>query len=1282
MFKNPLRPRARAALAVVTLLALTSPIAVAAQSSSDLLSMIARLAELQRELSGLISLYVSSASQAAQAGGPGPGVSIVASDSQVHEDFGSARFTVTRTGTATQERQINFTLAGSAQRGEARDYTASGLGGGVITFPAGVSSVDVTIDGNPDDVYEGNETIEITLEAGTNYHYVEPRSATITLIDDDPAPDTEGPTVTFDDTVTPADGSTVKGTVRIKANASDNSGTVTKVNIRVDGTVANSDTTGPAYTYNWDTTQGTTNGQQYLVRVVAYDAAGNTTSISRRLTVDNSAPADTELPAINFRSPTPAEGATIAGSARFEVDASDNSGTVSKVNFRLVTGGESELARSDTTPGSFFFNWDTSGYADGDYKVHATAWDPSGNTKRVTRTVKVANATPPTRDATPPSVSIAAPTGGATVSGTAVRLRAIATDNVGVTSVRFRIDGTNIDRDTGTPFIMDWDSTTLANGQYRLRAIARDAAGNLADTSILITVNNTTSTASCTFNGQTVPHQTAVTAWQKDGDICLSQQRTCTNGVLSGTYALASCTAAPSCTLTASPTSVKSGGAVTLSWKANNALSGTIGGVGAMSPIAAGSKIVYPTVTTTYKANVTGADGVTAGCDATVTMRTDSDPDAPVVSFDTPPTPAAASSVAGTVRIKALAHDTVGVTRVRIIIDGTTVNTDVAAPYIYDWDTTKVSNKEYAIRVEASDAAGNVGIARRHLTVANSAYASCTFNGQTIPHNTPVTAYQMSGNTCLSEQRTCINGTLTGSYMLAKCPSTGALSCTLVADPTSVVRGNPTTLRWTGSANATRITINRGVGEFDHAAGGSVQVWPTEAATTYTATVYDASNNAARCEATVAVTGSAEETLQTGDYVRPRERVSVRESASVNATRVGVQDTTARGYIEGASQSADGYIWWYVNWGNGADGWSVQDYLRKVQGDPDTTAPLVEFLSPAVGANVSNNVTLSVSASDPGGRVLHVQFSDGTRVIGTDTEAPYTATWNTWTGANGAATITATARDASGNATDVTRTFTVANGEASTEFTVGERVVAGDNIHVRGTAGGASLGKQLEGARGTVLGGPSHFGQHVWWNINWDTGVDGWSAEQFLLHDADAPTAPRISVTSPTAGARYTDVVPIAWESANAPENGRVYLGYRRLSNTTPVGIPSPALGASGSHSWTGWSQSVSAGDDYVVIASIFMGNTEVARAESPVFSLGAAAGPKFTAGDTVETTDRLRVRESPERNAPSRGVQPLGAVGTVEDGPRTAGGLVWWQIDWAEGPDGWSAQDYMRKVE
>ncbi len=61
---------------------------------------------------------------------------------------------------------------------------------------------------------------------------------------------------------------------------------------------------------------------------------------------------------------------------------------------------------------------------------------------------------------TPPTVSIASPTGG-NVSGT-VTISANASDNVGVTRVDFYVNGVLVGSDATAPYQYTWNTTTLA----------------------------------------------------------------------------------------------------------------------------------------------------------------------------------------------------------------------------------------------------------------------------------------------------------------------------------------------------------------------------------------------------------------------------------------------------------------------------------------------------------------------------------------------------------------------------------------------------------------------------------------------------------------------------------------------------------------------------------------------------------------------------------------------------------------------------------------------------
>jgi hypothetical protein len=96
-----------------------------------------------------------------------------------------------------------------------------------------------------------------------------------------------------------------------------------------------------------------------------------------------------------------------------------------------------------------------------------------------------------TGDTTAPTVSISAPTAGATVSGTTT-ISATASDNVGVTSVGFYVDSTLKSTDTASPYSYSWVTTSYTNGAHSIYAIAYDAAGNSKQsTTVSVTVSNT-----------------------------------------------------------------------------------------------------------------------------------------------------------------------------------------------------------------------------------------------------------------------------------------------------------------------------------------------------------------------------------------------------------------------------------------------------------------------------------------------------------------------------------------------------------------------------------------------------------------------------------------------------------------------------------------------------------------------------------------------------------------------------------------------------------------------
>jgi len=151
-------------------------------------------------------------------------------------------------------------------------------------------------------------------------------------------------------------------------------------------------------------------------------------------------------------------------------------------------------------------------------------------------------------------------------------------------------------------------------------------------------------------------------------------------------------------------------------------------------------------------------------------------------------------------------------------------------------------------------------------------------------------------------------------------------------------------------------------------------------------------------------------------------------------------------------------------------------------GGGDTTAPDVMLTAPASGITVTGSVSLIAAASDNVG-VSKVEFLVNGAVISTDNTAPYEATWNSSTVANGLATLTARATDAAGNpGTSTPVTVTVSNtAPSSTEEIV---LYAADQGQILGgwtvtadatAAGGARLQNANAGAAklATALASPT-----------------------------------------------------------------------------------------------------------------------------------------------------------------------------------------------------------------
>jgi hypothetical protein len=279
-----------------------------------------------------------------------------------------------------------------------------------------------------------------------------------------------------------------------------------------------------------------------------------------------------------------------------------------------------------------------------------------------------------------PTLSITSPTSGSTVSGS-VTISATETDSSTVNSVAFSIDGTTIATSTTAPYSCTWNTASVSNGSHAITAVLEDSAGNAANASAAVTVNNadtTPPTVSITSpaNGATVSGTTAVKATASDSA-----------GVASVAFSVDGTVKS---TATTAPYSY--------SWVTTDVANGS------------------HTVTATAK----DTGGNTASSSVTVTVSnasSGSGTSTPTIAITSPGNEAV---VSGTVAISAAVTDSDPVTSVAFVVDRVTWATFKSAPYTCQWNSKTHSNGLHYIQAVVTDADGRTATAAIHVVIDNN----------------------------------------------------------------------------------------------------------------------------------------------------------------------------------------------------------------------------------------------------------------------------------------------------------------------------------------------------------------------------------------------------------------------------------------------------------------------------------------------------------------------------------------------------------------------------------
>ena len=334
-------------------------------------------------------------------------------------------------------------------------------------------------------------------------------------------------------------------------------------------------------------------------------------------------------------------------------------------------------------------------------------------------TTPVGGGGPPPPDTTAPTVSVSSPAAGASVQAT-IPVNATASDNVAVAGVQFTLDGANLGaEDTGAPYSVSWNTTTATNGTHALRAVARDAAGNVTTSAAVnVTVANPvpdttppTVSVSSPAAGATLSGTTPVSATAADNVAVAGVQFT-----LDGANLGAEDTGAP----------------YSVSWNTTTAANGAH----------------------TLRAIARDAAGnTTTSAPVSVTVNNDITP--PTVSVSAP---AAGATLTGTTPVNATAADNIGVAGVQFTLDGANLGAeDTSSPYSVSWNTTTATNGAHTLRAVARDAAGN--------TTTSAPVSVTVSNTGSPPPAGLVAAYgfeETSGTTAADASGAGNNGTIGG----------------------------------------------------------------------------------------------------------------------------------------------------------------------------------------------------------------------------------------------------------------------------------------------------------------------------------------------------------------------------------------------------------------------------------------------------------------------------------------------------------------------------------------
>ncbi len=804
-------------------------------------------------------------------------------------------------------------------------------------------------------------------------------------------------------------------TIPLSVTATDADGTISQVRI-LQGSNILQIFFSPPYSINWTPPGPGT----YIFTAQATDNLGAVSTTSITATVLANQP-----PQLQITQPTAGTQYAYNQTIPFQATASDVDGSVSQVDFYV-----NNVPVQTFTSAPYSFTVVPSGA--GIYTLKAVATDDQGLTTTVTNVVTVL----PNQ---PPVININQPTVGASYNYTQlVNIDASVSDADGtIDSVWFSINGVQVAAFASGPYTYVW--TPTVSGQDTLMVMARDNTGQTSTASRVFTVLpnlppivQITAPASASLSTINVPVQIEATASDPEGspvyvsfyaagvllniDSIAPFQATWTPTSLGNKTIIAigedslGLTGADTITiqivanqppvvqftapannsqsitgqpLTLNVTATDPDGTVTkVDFFAGGALIGT-------DNTAPFSLIWTPVVAGNYSVVATATDdqGETNSAILSISVVSNLSPLVQV----TQPTNLTTFSQSQSVSIAATASDPDGtVTQVQFYVGNTLVQTDVTSPYTATWSPSGTGT--FFVKAIATDNMGALGKDSVQITVVPNQKPVVSItqpaNNSSKPLNVavPFSATASDPDGTVSKVEFFVNGSLIGTQFLpgynASWTPTSPGFFTLVA----------------------KATDNQG-------ATGADTIYVTVTNQKPVVSITSPANNSSKTVGlpfTITATASDPDgTVASVSFYHNGVLITTDATSPYSA----IWSPTATGNVILKAVATD-------NFGTtGAD--SITLVIAPNQ------APIVTITQPANNSSQSINqpVTITATATDPDGTVTKVEFFNGTTLLFTDTQAPYSYSWSP--PAAGIYTLTAKATDNANQVGSASVTITV-----------------------------------------------------------------------------------------------------------------------------------------------------------------------------------------------------------------------------------------------------------------